>query len=235
PAPVRITTRTAASAFRSRIARRSSSIVCAFSALSTFGRLMVTTADAPSRSSRRLAKAMATPADQNGNGYISQPRTIADAMKPPNIRPPYRSCARGSSFAITAKISETKNAKIVRSTIWLRITAGPSLPAHRRVVRVDDDEQVQQAGDDQKRAAVLVGHRAHVAAAVPERRRDEIREPDAEVGHRRERDERIAELDRREPAANRYADREHQRKRDEKDETLRPAPEPQVTRAGHCP
>src|SRR4029077_6234470 len=59
PAPVRMTTRTLSSCFRSRRTRRSSSSVCVFSALSTFGRLIVTMATALSRSNRRLSKAMA--------------------------------------------------------------------------------------------------------------------------------------------------------------------------------
>src|SRR5947208_86928 len=59
PAPVRITARTLSSCFRSSTARRSSSIVCEFSALRTLGRLTVTTAIAPSRSRRRLSKAIA--------------------------------------------------------------------------------------------------------------------------------------------------------------------------------
>src|SRR6478672_3717461 len=58
PAPVTMTTRMSASYFSSRIARRSSSSVSELSALSTFGRLIVRTADAPSRSRRRLTKAM---------------------------------------------------------------------------------------------------------------------------------------------------------------------------------
>src|SRR5258705_5849241 len=59
PAPVRITTRTAASCFRSRTARRSSSVVGVFRALRTAGRLTVRIATGPSRSRRRLSKVMA--------------------------------------------------------------------------------------------------------------------------------------------------------------------------------
>ena len=47
-----------------------------------------------------------------GNGYISQPSTTADARKPPNISPPKRICSRASSFAMTAKTSDTKNANM---------------------------------------------------------------------------------------------------------------------------
>src|SRR5205823_7556750 len=51
----RMTTRIAASRCRSRTARRSSSSVCAFSALRTFGRLIVMAAIAPSRSRTRVS------------------------------------------------------------------------------------------------------------------------------------------------------------------------------------
>ena len=54
PAPVRMTTRTASSACSARIACPSSASVAALSALSTFGRLTVTVARAPSSSTRRL-------------------------------------------------------------------------------------------------------------------------------------------------------------------------------------
>src|SRR4029079_12593404 len=58
PAPVTITARALSSCLRSRIARRSSSSVGEFSALSTLGRLIVSSAIAPSRSSSRLSKAI---------------------------------------------------------------------------------------------------------------------------------------------------------------------------------
>ena len=86
PAPVRITTRTLSSCLSSRIARRRSSSVWVLSAFSTFGRLIVTIAVAPSRSISRLSKAITV-----GTGYISQPSTIAEARNPPNIKPPNRS------------------------------------------------------------------------------------------------------------------------------------------------
>src|SRR5262249_55563570 len=56
PAPVSTSARTASSCFRSRTARRSSSSVAVSSAFRTFGRLMVTTATAPSRSTSRCSK-----------------------------------------------------------------------------------------------------------------------------------------------------------------------------------
>ena len=55
---------------------------------------------------------------------------------------------------------------------------------------------------------------------------------DAEVGERREADERLGQIERKQAAVNREADREHQRQRDEKDQALRPAAEPQVAGAG---
>ena len=43
---------------------------------------------------------------------------------------------------------------------------------------------------------------------------------DAEVGERREADQRIGQVERKQPAADREADREHQRQRDEEDQPL---------------
>src|ERR1700687_1189922 len=58
PAPVRITARTSSSRFKSRATRRSSSRVRALRALRTLGRLIVTSATAPSRSRSRLSTVM---------------------------------------------------------------------------------------------------------------------------------------------------------------------------------
>ena len=54
PAPVMITTRTPSSSLTARMARRSSSSVCALSAFRTLGRLMVMVATAPSRSNEQV-------------------------------------------------------------------------------------------------------------------------------------------------------------------------------------
>src|SRR5262249_38732903 len=94
--------------------------------------------------------------DYRGNGSISQPSTSADAMNPANIMPPNFSCSRASSFVMTAKTSETKNANKASNTMWLDITTPLLLPSERHVERVDHDQQVHQAGDDDKRVAVLV-------------------------------------------------------------------------------
>src|SRR5437773_1208525 len=102
----------------------------------------------------------------SGSGYISQPSTIADPTKPANSRPPSRSCSFTSSLAMTAKISETKNANSTSRTIWLCMGRRASLPAERHVVRVDDDEEIQQAGDDQECVAVLVRNRTDIAGAI---------------------------------------------------------------------
>src|SRR5438067_12695938 len=93
---------------------------------------------------------------------------MADATKPANITAPNRTCSRATSFASTAKTSETKNANSASSRIWLRI-ASDSLPAERDVVGVDDYQQVHQSCVHDKRVAVLVGNRAHVAGSVAER------------------------------------------------------------------
>ena len=46
----------------------------------------------------------------NGKSRITQPTTIATAMKPPNNDRPNFACSGGVSFVIVAKISDTKNA-----------------------------------------------------------------------------------------------------------------------------
>src|SRR6266496_117645 len=61
PEPVRTIALTWSSPLHSSIARRSSSMVWEFSAFKTFGRLMVMTTIAPSRSRRRLSKFIVNP------------------------------------------------------------------------------------------------------------------------------------------------------------------------------
>src|SRR5512146_1779600 len=61
PAPVMTIARTPSSRFSSRVAWRRSSRVALLRALRTFGRLIVMTATAPSRSISRLSNAMAAP------------------------------------------------------------------------------------------------------------------------------------------------------------------------------
>ena len=58
---------------------------------------------------------------------------------------------------------------------------------------------------------------------------------DAEIGEGREADQRLRQIERKQPAVKREADREHQRQRDEKDQPLGPPPEPQMTGAGNGP
>src|ERR1043165_7628890 len=132
--------------------------------------------------------------------------------------PPSRSCTRTSTLTMTAKISETKNAKRASRTKWLCMRPRASLPAERYVVRVDDDEQVEQSRDDQKRVAVLIRHGAHLSGAITHRARDEIQDADADVGERRKRHERLGRIDRKhreEPAADRQPDHVHDRQRDD--------------------
>src|SRR6266436_5509888 len=154
----------------------------------------------------------------SGRGYISQLSTIADPTKPANSSPPTRSCSFTSSFAMTAKISETKKANSTSRTMWLCMRPRASFPAEGRVVRVDDDEKIQEAGHDQKRFAVLVRRCTHLARAVPHRARDEVHRADADVGQRREQRERLGRIDgkdRKQPSANGEANRVHQRQRDQ--------------------
>src|SRR5262245_3399412 len=107
---------------------------------------------------------------------MSHPSTNAEARKPAKSRPPNWACSRGVSFAMTAKTSETKKAKSARIKTWLRIVPLLLLPPERDVPDVHHHEQVEQAGDDQERIAVLVGHGGHLAAAQSKRRGGEIRQ-----------------------------------------------------------
>ena len=120
----------------------------------------------------------------SGNGYISQPRTTADARKPPNI-----SAAEAQLIARRRpwRSPRTPATRRTRNSEQEQQVAAALLPPHRDVVRVDDHQHVQQAGDDQERVAVLVGDRPHVAGAVAERAGDEVGRADAEIGERRER------------------------------------------------
>ena len=77
----------------SSIARRSSSSVCAFSALRTLGRLIVTIADRAVALEQQVVEAMA---HQSGNGYISQPSTSADSEEAAEHQPAEAAaCSRG--------------------------------------------------------------------------------------------------------------------------------------------
>src|SRR4051812_24458209 len=91
PAPVRMTARTPSSSFRSSIVRRSASSVSAFRALRTLGRLNVTVATAPLRSTSRTSEDMGAsererihePAERGGRQHEAaehqpaQPRLFA--------------------------------------------------------------------------------------------------------------------------------------------------------------
>src|SRR4051794_18203078 len=102
------------------------------------------------------------------------------------------------------------------------------LAPERDVVRVDDDEEVEETGDDQERVAVLVRNGADVASAVAERRRKKKEDADPELRERLEADERIGKVEREDAALEREADREHQRQRDQKNESLRAPAEPEM-------
>ena len=171
PAPVRITTRTPSS--RLQLEHRAPQLV------ERRGVQRVEHLRAVDRDDRDRAVALEQQvveghgASSSGNGYISQPSTTADARKPANISAAEPHLLARLVFArCTANTSDTKNANSASSSRWLCIYFRPM----RDVVRVDDDQQVQQAGDDQERVAVLVGDRAHVAAAVAERAGDEVRQ-----------------------------------------------------------
>src|SRR3989454_11717968 len=194
PAPVTTITRTSSSRFKSSIARRSSSTVCEFSAFKTLGRLMVTTADAPSRSNSRLSKGM-----RNLQGErIHQPAEHEGRQE----KPAEHHAAKAQLLAPVVfgddgedeRDEEGEHGEQEEMALHHVIISGALLPAKGDVVRVDHDEQVQQAGDNQKRVAVLVGDRADIAAAVAERFRDEVRQTDADVGDRGEADEPLGQV-----------------------------------------
>src|SRR5438552_6660798 len=110
-----------------------------------------------------------------------------------------------------------------------------SLAAHRDIARVDDDQQIQQASDDEKRVAVLVRDGADVAGPVAERARQEIGQANAEVGERREADEWLRHVEREQASLDSEAERKHERQRDEEHEALGAAPEPEMSGARNRP
>ena len=164
----------------SSAARRSSSSVCEFSALSTFGRLMVMTiADgAVTLYVSRFSKAITS---RSMETEPSASRAHATATNPAAHHRAPTSCSRRSSRISTANTSDTKNA---RSTMEPEVTShffadgfapplpctlaqqqaeGPATFMAKRlaprgdVERVEDDEKVQQTGGHQERVAVLEG------------------------------------------------------------------------------
>ena len=103
------------------------------------------------------------------------------------------------------------------------------------VVGVEHREHVQQARDDGERVAVLERRRHRAAQAGAEALRHEIREADAEVGARRETDERIAEVEREDAALDPEPDGEHHRQQHEERQALLRAALPQMAGTGHGP
>jgi hypothetical protein len=102
-------------------------------------------------------------------------------------------------------------------------------------MRVDDHERVEQTGGDEKRIAVLVGHREDAPGAEPQRPGDEVRQARPEVGDGRQRHERLTGSEREEPALERQPDHEHERQRREEHHAFRGPPQPQVAPAGNQP
>src|SRR5215472_9833134 len=98
--------------------------------------------------------------------------------------------------------------------------------AERDVVRVDDDEKIQETGNNQKADAVLVGGGANVAFAEAERRGEKVQHADAELRPSLERRQQIGRVERKDAALEPKADRKHQRERDQKDEAFGAPAEP---------
>src|SRR6516225_4726315 len=195
PVPVTMTTRTCSSCLTSRIARRSSSSVRVFKALSTFGRLIVTIVVASSRSISRLSKVIRLGRD-----------TSASRAPPPTPESRRTSTIRSEADRVDRPWRSPQRPATRRTQRSPSGEGGSALlPPEGDVVGVDHDEHVEESGDNQKRVAVLVRHRPNVASAVAKRAGNEIHRPDPEVRERREADERIAQLERKQASANRDA------------------------------
>src|SRR5215218_6698286 len=159
-----------------------------------------------------------------GNGYINHPSRTALATKPPKTMPPNRSCSRGSSRSSIANTSATRKENTRRRSRWLLIT--PSLPAQRDIPRVRHDQQVEQTRHNQEGVPVFVRGGHHGARTGGEAPRQEIRHADPHVRYRCQSDERLADLEREQPALQQQADCEHQRQRDQEYQSLGASPEP---------
>ena len=100
-------------------------------------------------------------AGHSGSGYISQPSTTAVARIRRTSSPPDVSAGAGRR-ASARQIRSTRETRRARAA-----GSGWSLPPHRDVERIEDDEKIQQPGDDEKAVAVLVGRGRHLAARRP--------------------------------------------------------------------
>src|SRR5215216_1991605 len=130
---------------------------------------------------------------------------MADTMNPANSIPPNRNCSETSSFAIKANTSDTKNAKRTSRRKWLCTL----LAAERDVVRVDDNEKIQQTGDDEECVPIFVANGAHIARAQSECACDEVRNTNADVRQCRKRDEWLGEIKWKETPVDGKTDGEH--------------------------
>src|SRR5215472_7989765 len=177
PAPVSTIARIDSSALSSSIARCSSSSVREFNAFSTFGRLMVRTATAPSRSTIRCSNVMRS--ERKG---VHQP--AEDEGR--HDEPAEHQAAKPQLFDHVVLGDDREHQRHEEGEqdeedeVAVHHVRG-SLPAERDIEGVDHHEQVQQTGDDEKRVAVFVGHRADVSHAISERARDEVRQAYADV------------------------------------------------------
>jgi len=109
------------------------------------------------------------------------------------------------------------------------------LAAERDIVGVDDDEQVQESGHDQEGVAVLIADRPHITRSQAEGARNEVRDADTHMREGRQRDQRLREIEWKQPPIDRQTDGKHQRDRDEEGESFESAPLPQVTGARNRP
>jgi len=91
---------------------------------------------------------------------------------------------------------------------------------------------VDLVGDDEEGVPIFVGDGDHVAGAVAHHASDDVGQADAHVRQRRQRDERLREVDRKNPAFKKKTQREHRRQHDHEDQSLAPA-EPQMRESRH--
>ena len=140
--------------------------------------------------------------DRGWKGLTAAADTSASRAPRPSRRirrtscPPVRICWRGSSRISTANTIDTRNAKSTSSRKWL-VTCAPF--AMSKASRID--EKVQQAGDDEKAVAVLVGRGRDLAGAGAHIAREDPRHAEPDVGNRRQCHERIGKLEREDAAA----------------------------------
>ena len=105
----------------------------------------------------------------------------------------------------------------------------------RDIEGVEHHQHVQQARDDQKGIAVFVGERDDAPGAGARTSRDEEQDADAHIGQGGKRDQRLADLQRKEPALEPEAAQKHESQGDEKRDAFLNSPEKEMAGARDRP